>query len=148
MLNLQILFKLDDAIDLELLAKAITDTLNNYDIFRCRFVFHPGTDDLCQRFDGEISPVTVEKISDADFELRKETLVEPYRLTNAPRYRIFIGVLFAREVDLRYRGKPPRRSPPKYSDIITEELLISADFLAEGNSLSRLPRQLLPTTQS
>lgn len=61
----------------------------NSKFFRRRFVLHPGTNDLCQRFDGKISPVTVEKIFDADFELHQKTLVEPYRLTNVPLYRIY-----------------------------------------------------------
>lgn len=159
-LNIHGLFKVDDRIDMERLAKALNDTLNNYDIFRCRFVFHPGTSDLCQRFDGEITPVKIERISDEEFELRKKNLAEPYHLTNSPLYRIYLfetpsakywymdfhhalfdgistNVLFAREVDLRYRGKPPRRIPPQYADLITNELLISPDELAEGNAYWR-----------
>ena len=160
MLNISGLFKVDDAVDMERLAKAINDTVNNYDIFRCRFVFHPGTDDLCQRFDGEIIPVKVEKISDEEFELRKKKISEPYHLINAPLYRIYlfetpsakyfymnchhaimdgisVSVLFGREFDLRYQGKPPRRRPPKYSDLIAQELLISPEELAEGNAYWR-----------
>jgi len=34
---------------------------NNYDIFRCRLVFHPVTNDICQRFDGKILSVKIEK---------------------------------------------------------------------------------------
>lgn len=44
---------------------------NNYDIFRCRLVFHPVTNDICQRLDGEFLPVIVEKISDEELERRK-----------------------------------------------------------------------------
>ena len=160
MLNIHGLFKVDDRVDMERFAKALNDTLNNYDIFRCRFMFHPGTSDLCQRFDGEISPIVVEKISDEEFELRKKNLSEPYRLTNSPLYRMYLfetptakywytdfhhalfdgvstNVLFLREIDLRYRGKPPRRTPPKYADLIANELLISPDELAKGNAYWR-----------
>lgn len=160
MLNIHGLFKLDNNVDMERLAKAFNDAVSNYDIFRCRFMFHPDTSDLCQRFDGEIVPVKVEYISDEEFKLRKKTLSEPYKLTNSPLYRIYLfetptakyfygdfhhalfdgvstNVLFLREVDLRYRGKPPRRTPPKYADLIAEELLISPDELAQGNAYWR-----------
>lgn len=160
MLNIHGLFKLSDAVDMERLAKVVNDTLNSYDIFRCRFIFHPGTNDLCQNFDGEIFPVTVEKISDEDFELRKKNLAEPYRLIGAPLYRIYLfetptakylyldfhhalfdgistNVIFLREIELRYQGKTPRRTPPKYADLITAELLISPDELAKGNAYWR-----------
>ena len=90
MMNVGALYKYDDSIDLEKLAQAINDTVARYDMFRCRLVFHEGTADLCQRFDGEITPVTVEKISDAEFEERKNNLKKPYRLINNPLYRIFL----------------------------------------------------------
>lgn len=160
MLNIGGFFKLDNGVDMERLAKAFNDALNNYDIFRCRFMFHPDTSDLCQRFDGEIVPVKVEYISDEEFELRKKTLSEPYKLTNSPLYRIYLfktptekylyvdfhhaisdgislAMILNREIELRYRGKPPRRTPPKYADLIAEELLISPDELAQGNAYWR-----------
>ena len=59
MLNIYGLFKLDNGVDMERFAKAMNDTISNYDIFRCRFMFYPDTSDLCQRFDGEIVPVKV-----------------------------------------------------------------------------------------
>ena len=160
MLNIGGFFKLDNSVDMERFAKALNDTINNYDIFRCRFMFHPGTSDLCQRFDGEIVPVKVEYISDEEFELRKEELTKPYKLTNSPLYRIYLfetssakywfvdvhhaildgislNVIFNREIELRYKGKPPRRPPPKYADLIAEELLISPEELAQGNAYWR-----------
>ena len=160
MLNMNGFFKLNNSVDMERLAKAMNDTINNYDIFRCRFVFHPDTSDLCQRFDGEIVPVKVEYISDEEFELRKKSLYEPYKLINAPLYRIYLFetptakyfytdfhhaildgialfVIFNREFELRYKGKPPRRPPPKYADLIADELLISPDELAQGNAYWR-----------
>lgn len=160
MLNMHALFKLDDRIDMERLAKAVNDTLNNHDVFHCRFVFHPGTSDLCQRFDGEIIPVKVERLSDEEFELRKKNLVTPYQLIDAPLHRIYLfetptakylyvdfhhalfdavatNMIFAREMDLRYCGKPPRCVAPKYADLITNELLISPDELARGNAYWR-----------
>lgn len=160
MLNMSYLLKLDNSIDLEHLAKAINDTLDNYDIFRCRFMFHPGTNDLCQRFDGEIFPVKIEKISDEELELRKENLAQPYPLANSPlcRMNIFetptakylymdfhhsitdgigVGVNFLHEIDLRYQGKPPKRAPLQYADLITKELLISPEELTAGNNYWR-----------
>lgn len=160
MLNIGGFFKLDNSVDLERFAKALNDTINNYDIFRCRFMFHPDTSDLCQRFDGEIVPVKVEYISDAEFELRKKKLSEPYKLTNSPLYRIYLfetptakycyinvhhaildgislTMIFSREFELRYKGKSPRRPSPKYADLIAEELLISPEELAQGNAYWR-----------
>lgn len=160
MLNVKGFFKLDNSVDMERFAKALNDTIDNYDIFRCRFIFHPDTSDLCQRFDGEITPVKVEHISDGEFELRKKTLSEPYPLINAPLYRnylfetptakywyidahhtildgISLYMIFNREFELRYKGKPPRRPSPKYADLIAKELLISPEELAQGNDYWR-----------
>lgn len=160
MLNLHGLFKVDNKVDMERLAKAVNDTFNSHDAFRCRFMFHPGTSDLCQRFDGEIAPVEVEYISDEEFELRKKTLAEPYKLIDSPLYRFYlfetptakylyvdfhhalfdgvsITMILAREIDLRYRGKPPKRIPPKYNDLVADELLISPEELAQGNAYWR-----------
>ena len=72
MMNLAGLWRLSPEVDLNRLAQAVNETLNAYDIFRCRLVFHPETNDICQRFDGEIIPVEVEKISDEEFEERKK----------------------------------------------------------------------------
>ena len=47
MMNIGALFKLAPEIDLNRLAQAVNDTLNNHDIFRCRLVFHPETSDIC-----------------------------------------------------------------------------------------------------
>ena len=55
MLNIHGFFKVDNGVDMARFAKALNAELNNYDIFRCRFMFHPDTSDLCQRFDGKIS---------------------------------------------------------------------------------------------
>lgn len=156
MMNIGAFMQLSPQIDLQRLADAINDLLNAYDIFRCRLVFHPATDDFCQRFDGEIVPVTVEKLSDEEFARRKETLMQPYALMNKPLYRIYLfetpsanywyvdfyhalldgtaaAILFYREVDLRYRGKAINRVPPKYADYILEEMKVSPEELAAGN---------------
>ena len=128
MMNIGAFLKLSPQIDLNRLAQAINETLNSYDIFRCRLVFHPETNDICQRFDGEVIPVVVEKISDEEFDRRKTELLRPYPLINKPLYRIYLfetptakywyadfyhaimdgtsgGILFFREVDMRYKGK-------------------------------------------
>ncbi|MBR6013310.1 MAG: hypothetical protein IK062_05965 [Selenomonadaceae bacterium] len=156
MMNIGALIKFPKEIDLNRLAQAVTDTLKNFDIFRCRLVFHPDTDDFCQRFDGEIEPVTVEKISDEEFEKRKENLRMPYPLINKPLYRMYIfetptakyfyldfyhaimdgtavSILFWREIGMRYKGKKITHIPQKYADYILEELRVSPEELAEGN---------------
>ncbi len=160
MMNIGGLYKLDDSIDMEKLAAAITDISNAHDIFKCRLVFHEGTSDLCQRFDGEIVPVEVEKISDAEFEEVKKFLKKPYRLVNNPLYRIRLietptgkyfysdfyhaildgtaaGILFLHELSSRYKGKKITRTAPKYSDYVLQELRISPEDLVEGNNYWR-----------
>ena len=157
MMNISVLYKYDDSIDLEKLAQAINDTCAAHDIFRTRFVFHEDTEDICQRFDGEITPVTVEKISDEEFEQRKKILLKPYKLINSPLYRIYLfetpsgkfvyydvyhaiidgmGIffLFFRELEMRYKGKKITREPLQYADFILEELKISPEEMAEGNN--------------
>ena len=160
MMNAGALIKFDTSVDLERLAKAATDLLSAYDIFHARLIFHPGTDDLCQRFDGEIVPVTVEKISDEEFERRKENLMIPYKLINRPLYRFYLFetptakymysdfyhaimdgtallILFWRELEMRYLGKKITRPPLKYADFILDELKVSPEELAEGNRFWR-----------
>lgn len=160
MMNIGALFRLSPEVDLNRLAKAISDVLNTYDIFRARLVFHPETNDLCQRFDGEIMPVTVEKISDEEFAERKKNLMEPYKLIDKPLYRIYLFetptakylygdfyhamldgtaavMLFIHEIDIRYKGKKITREPIKYSEYILEELKVSPEELAEGNEFWR-----------
>ena len=160
MMNNGALLKLDPYISMERMAKAINDTINNHDIFRCRLTFHPETSDICQRFDGEILPVNVENITDAEFERRRQKLKEPYHLIDAPLYRIYlfktptakylyldfyhaimdgtaIIMLFRREIDLRYRRREIKRQPLHYSDYILQEQQISGEQLAEGHKYWR-----------
>lgn len=156
MMNIGALLKLPPEIDLNRLAQAVNDTLKAYDIFRCRLVFHPETSDICQRFDGELVPVSVEKISDEEFEERKKILMQPYPLINKPLYRCYIfetptaqylyldfyhaiidgmalTVLFWGEINSRYKGKKITRQPLNYADYILDELRVSPEELAEGN---------------
>lgn len=160
MMNIFALLKLDASIDLNRLAAAINDTVNTYDIFRSRLVFHPATNDLCQRFDGEIEPVVVEEISDEEFERRKGSLRLPYRIINKPLYRINIFktpttqyfyadfhhvimdgtsamYLFTREIDLRYNGRKIAREPLNYADYLLDEMKVSPEELAAGNKFWR-----------
>ena len=157
MLNQSAFYKLSPEVDLDRFAQAINDTLNNYDVFRCRIVFHPETDDICQRFDGEIVPVTVEKISDEELEQRKKTLMRPYELLNKPLYRLNIFetptakyfymdfyhtimdgtsiiVLFIGEVNSRYKGKKNTRVPLNYADYILEDMKVSTEEFEEGKN--------------
>ena len=125
MMNTGALIRLDPAVDMERLAAALNDVLASYDIFRCRLVIHPETGDICQRFDGDITKVVVETLSDEAFEQRKQEIKLPYDLIDHPLYRIYlmetstekyvyedfyhaimdgtsIALLFYREVDKRY----------------------------------------------
>ena len=156
MMNLARLFKLSPEVDLNRFAQAVNETLNSYDIFRCRLVFHPETNDICQRFDEEIIPATVEKISDEEFEERKKTLMQPYNIINQPLYRIYIfetptakyfyfdfyhsimdGTaiiqLFIGDVNSRYKGKKITRQPPNYADYILEDMKISKEEFDAGS---------------
>ena len=155
MMNIRVCFKLPQDFDLERLAQAINDSLKSYDMARCRFVINPETNELCQRFDGEISFVFVEKVSDEEFEQRKKYFTVPFEIMNKPLYRMYIfetptakyfygdgyhaildgmawQMLFWREVDMRYKGKKITRTPLKYSDYILEEAKILQGDLSEG----------------
>lgn len=157
MMNIGALLKMSHAIDMNRLAEAINQVLNMHDIFRCRFLFHPETSDLCQIFDGELSPVKVEYISDEEFNERFDKLREPYRIINKPLWRIYLfqtptakyifadfyhavmdGVassyLMWREIDASYRGRTKKLSPPSYADYIEKEASIPPEDLAEGHA--------------
>ena len=156
MMNLARLVKLSPEVDLNRLAQAVNETLKAYDIFRCRLVFHPETNDICQRFDGELVPVEVEKISDEEFEERKKTLMQPYNIINQPLYRIYlfetptakyyffdfyhaimdgmaIITLFVGDVNSRYKGKKITRQPLSYADYILEDMKISKEEFDAGS---------------
>ena len=160
MMNMNALLKLDMSIDMQRLADAINCTLNAHDIFRCRLDFHPKTNDICQRFDGEITPVTVEKVSGAEFQALTKKLSTPYKSFDEQlwRVRLFetptakylysdfyhgimdgtaILVLFLHEVNTRYSGNPIKRVPMKYAEYIAEEMKIPAEQLEEGNNYFR-----------
>ena len=159
MMNIGGLFKLSAAIDMNHLADAINLVLEKHDIFRCRFVFHPETSDLCQIFEGAVEKVILERMSDKNFQKRMESLREPYYLINQPLYRIYLmetpdakylyvdfyhaimdGVassyLFARAVDAVYRGRKIR-TPLSYAEYVEEESKIPPEELAEGHQYWR-----------
>ncbi|MBR5914078.1 MAG: hypothetical protein IKZ58_06940 [Selenomonadaceae bacterium] len=156
MMNLARLWKLSPEVDLNRLAQAVNETLKAYDVFRCRLVFHPETNDICQRFDGELVPVKVEKISDEEFEERKKTLMQPYNIINQPLYRNYIFetptakyyfidfyhaimdgtsiiTLFIGDVNSRYKGKKITRQPLNYADYILEDMKISKEEFDAGS---------------
>ena len=155
MMNIGGLYKLSATIDMEHLAEAINFVLERHDIFRCRFVFHPETSDLCQHFEGELEKVFVEQLSDAKFKKRMEKLREPYYLIDKPLYRIYlmqtprakyiyadfyhaiidgvsIAYLLWNEIDATYRG---RKNPKalSYADYVASEAAVPAEELAEGH---------------
>ena len=148
MMNTGALIRLDPSVDMERLAAALNDVLASYDIFRCRLVIHPETGDICQRFDGDITKVVVETLSDEAFEQRKQEIKLPYDLIDHPLYRVYlmvtstakyfyadfyhaimdgaaIAMLFFREMDKRYirpeRGGKAGRQPASYAGYIREE---------------------------
>lgn len=159
MMNIGGLYKLAAAIDIDHLANAINSVLETYDIFHCRFVFHPETSDLCQTFDGEIMPVVIEEWTDEEFEMIVKYLSEPYELINKPLYRVYIfktpsanylyvdfyhaimdGVsgayLFIHAVDAAYRGRS-KKHPSSYAQYVENEANIPAEELAEGHEYWR-----------
>ena len=160
MMNLGALIDVDPKIDIERFVAAINDVVNSYDIFRSRLVFHPEKNELCQRFDGEITPITIEKVSEEEFEQRKKELAEPYHLINNQLWRIkvfstptknymyvdfyhamvdgtVLVLLFAYELNMRYQGKKIKRVPAKYADYIAKEMEISPEELEEGHKYWR-----------
>lgn len=157
MMNIGALLKLSSAVDMDFLADVINDILNAHDIFSCRLEVNPETSDICQTFDGEIIPVTVKKISDEEFAERMEKFKEPYKIIGKPLYRIYLfqtptakylyldfyhaildgaslRIIFAKELDLRYRGRKIKHAPQSYAQYILEEANISPEELAEGHA--------------
>ena len=157
MMNLRVLVKFDPSIELPKLADAVNAVLSAHDIFSCRFVFGPENNKICQRFDGNITPVTIEKISDEELQDKLKKLNEPYDLINNQLWRIKIfetptanygyasfyhaimdgasfSLLFWREVGIRYEGKPIKHKPINYADYVLENMKISTDELEEGHS--------------
>ena len=161
MMNVGALMKLSPVIDMDRLADAINDTLDAHDIFRCRLVIHPETQDICQTFDGEIIKVKVEQTSDEEFELmRKKILRHPYKIINQPLYHIYlfvtptakyfyldfyhaimdgmsIAILFQREINLRYNGRNIPTIYSSYANFILQEAQISPAALESGHAYWR-----------
>ena len=157
MMSLSVLVKFEPSIDLRKLENAVNAVLDSHDIFHCRFVIQPETKEIYQRFDGEITPVAVEKISDEELQKRLRKLSEPYDFINHQLWRIKIfetptanygyasfyhaimdgasfSLLFWREVGIRYEGKPVKHKPVKYADYVLRETKISPEDLAEGHN--------------
>ncbi len=159
MMNIGGLFKLAASIDMNHFADAVNHVLETHDIFRCRFLFHPETSDLCQIFEGAVEKVFLERMSDEEFQKRMEKLREPYYLVNRPLYRLYLmetptgkyfyadfyhaimdGVassyLFTRAVDAAYRGRTMRKIL-SYADYVEEESKIPPEELKEGHKYWR-----------
>lgn len=164
MMNAGALIRLDPSVDMERLAGVLNDIFAAYDIFRCRLIINPETGDICQRFDGEITKVVVETLSDEAFEQRKQEVKLPYELIDHPLYRAYLmitstakyfyadfyhaildgaalAMLFCREVDKRYT-KPERfgkntSQPASYAEYILEESQLSKEELREGHAYWR-----------
>lgn len=159
MMNESIFMKIHPQIDLEKFIDAFNKVFDNHDTFRCRLVFHPENNELCQRFDGETSHVKVEEWSDEEFTFIKDFLAEPFFMINKPLYRIYIfktptanyfygevhhsiidgvGVvlLLMREVDLIYKGKKIK-TPVSYADFIADEMKIPREEIENARNYWR-----------
>ena len=145
MMNVGALLKLSPVVDMERLRDAVNETLEAHDIFRCRLILNPETQDISQTFDGEIVKAEIEKTSDEEFELlRKKMLRTPYKIINQPLYHIYffetpnskylyadfyhavmdgasIAGLFQREVNLRYNGRHPYEKFSSYAQFVEDE---------------------------
>ena len=156
MMNVGALMKLPSGVDMERLARAVNETLQAHDIFKCRLEFHPETDDLCQTFDSEPIHIEVKKISDEEFSERVNRFKMPYKIIGNPLYRIYLfqtptakyfytdfyhatmdgmssAILFAKELDLRYRGRKPKNISKDYLQYILEEANLPKEELDEGH---------------
>ena len=152
MMNIGGLFKLSSQIDLQRFAYALNEIVNAHDIFRCRFVFHPETSDMCQIFDGEIEPIKVQQMSDEEFDSHMNKLREPYKIIGNPLWRIYVietptaryfyadfyhaildgvalAILFYHELDKIYRGRKGLRPPLSYAEYVEEEANILPENL-------------------
>ena len=157
MMNIGGLFQLSPLIDIPSFANAINTVLNTYDIFRCRFVVHPETLEICQIFDGEVMPVIIEEWTDQEFTLIKKYLAEPYDIIGKPLYRVYLfktpsanyfyldfyhavadgtslAIIFLREIDKALRGHKKKKSVPSYAEYIEQQMNISPEELAEGHA--------------
>ena len=161
MMNVGALLQLSSVVDMERLADAINETLEAHDIFRCRLVLHPETQDICQTFDGEIVKVEVKKISDEEFELmQKKMLRHPYKIIDQPLYHIYlfetptkkyfyvdfyhavmdgmsIAILFQRELNLRYNGRTLPQKSASYAEFVLHESQISPAALESSHAYWR-----------
>lgn len=155
MMNIGALMKLPSGVDMNRLADSVNETLNAHDIFKCRLEFHPETSELCQTFDSAPVHIEVKKISDEEFEERVNKFKEPYKFIGNPLYRIYLFktptakyfyvdfyhavmdgmsvLLFAKEIDIRYRGRNLQSSPKSFLQYTLEELQTNENELAEGH---------------
>ncbi len=162
MMNAMSLVRLDPSIDMDMLACALNDLVKEHDIFRCRFLFDQQTDDISQRFDGELGVITVEEMSQAEFDSMRGELRAPYQLVGDQLWRarlfkteqnkyiyldcyhaIMDGVAMVlvlwRELDRRLKdmlkGKKKeeiKSHPSSYAEYIREEMSIPKDVITEG----------------
>ena len=160
MMNVGGLFKLPAQIDLQRFVDALNEVLNAHDIFRCRFVFHPETSDLCQIFDGDIEPVKVIRMSDEAFNSHMDKLREPYRIINKPLWRMYVietptaryfyadfyhaimdgvasSILCLREIEKVYRGRKVNRPALSYAEYVEEEANIPTAELVDAHDYWR-----------
>ncbi|MBR5089290.1 MAG: anti-sigma factor antagonist, partial [Ruminiclostridium sp.] len=88
MMNTGGFLKLELAVDMKILARAVNAVTENHDIFRCRLVMNTVTGELGQRFDGELEPVTVEIMTSEEFEKIKPHLRTPYEIIDHQLWNI------------------------------------------------------------
>ena len=90
MMNIGTTLKLDPSADLDILAKALNSVISDNDVFRCRFVLDKNSGDICQKFDGDVKPIIIEKMTSEDFKNIIGTLKEPYEIIGHRLWNIHI----------------------------------------------------------
>ncbi len=152
MMNIGGLCKLDPSLDTKRFIDAVNDVLEYHDIFRCRLAIDPETGDICQHFDGKLSPVIYMRMNDEQLELQMKYLRQPFDLIEAPLYRIYVietdngnycysdfyhamfdglstGFWFTRELDMRYRGREFKCPAESFAEYIRARQEISPSEL-------------------
>ena len=88
MYNLFTMLRIEkEGIDLNRMVRAVEMALQNHPVFRTVVQFNEDGE-LVQRYDAQMPiAVTLEQVSNADFEAIKDTLVQPFKVVNSPLFR-------------------------------------------------------------
>ncbi|MDO4962050.1 MAG: AMP-binding protein, partial [Eubacteriales bacterium] len=91
MWNLTDLYRMDkDKVDAARLCDAVNRVINHYSVFGTVFAFDENTN-LIQRYDQvKKKPVTVETMTEAEFELFRKTAVKPFTMLHEPLFDMHV----------------------------------------------------------